>query len=159
TREPHALAVESPAPPTSVRALFAAAAPAALFGVAASGPCVWVLHRYLRMLFVGTPFAIGFVAGFRIQRGADAGGAAARAASQLPLLMGAGALLVFALEGVVCLAMAYPIAAGLAALGALLGAGIARAHRLRPTHAISLLLALPASMGLEAAGPAAPERV
>src|SRR5262249_53615462 len=63
-----------------------------------------------------------------------------------------------AFEGIVCLAMAYPLAAVLAALGAILGRGVARTNRLRPSQAALLLLALPLSMGMEAAGPGAPER-
>ncbi len=143
----------------SARALFSAAAPAAAIGVAAMCVSVLVLKSYLAMLFVGTPFAVGFVAGFRLQRDANAGGASAAAAGQLALLLVAGALLTFGLEGVVCLAMAYPLAAVLAAAGAMLATGVARTHRLRPSQVMSLLLALPLLMGLEAAGPGVPVRV
>jgi uncharacterized membrane protein YhaH (DUF805 family) len=53
----------------STRALLAAAAPAAAIGIAATSLSVFFFDSYLAMLFVGTPVAVGFVAGFRIERG------------------------------------------------------------------------------------------
>jgi hypothetical protein len=79
-------------------------------------------------------------------------------ATLLALVLIAGALLLFALEGVLCIAMAFPLASVLAVIGAMLGRGVAQSHRLRPTHALTLLLALPLLMGVEAAGPGAPVR-
>jgi hypothetical protein len=149
---------EQPALPATSRALFVAAAPAGLLGAAAMFLSVFVFDSYLAMLFVGVPFAVGFAAGFRLQRDTNASGASAFVAAQLALLLAAGALLLFALEGVMCLAMAYPLAAILAAAGALLATGVARTHRLGPSQAATLLLALPLLMGLEAVGPGAPER-
>ena len=140
------------------RAMLAAAAPAAALGIAAMSASVLVFGSYLGMLFVGTPFTVGFVAGFWINRDGDRGAGAAIAAAVLALLFTAGALVLFALEGALCLAMSFPLAALLALLGALLGRMVAGSHRLRPSHALGLLLALPLLMGVEAAGPAAPLR-
>jgi uncharacterized membrane protein YhaH (DUF805 family) len=159
SREPRAISGAQPAVRATSRALFGAAAPAATLGVAAMFLSVLMFGSYLARLFVGTPFAVGFVAGFQVQRNSNAGVASAVVAGQLALLLAAGALLIFGLEGVVCLAMAYPLAAGLAALGAILGCEVVRTHRLRPSHAIVLLLALPTLMGVESAEPRAPERV
>jgi len=119
---------------------------------------VLVLGDYLGMLFVGTPFTIGFVAGFRINRDGDRGSGASIASAQVALLFTAGALLLFGLEGVVCLTMSLPLAGALALLGALLGRMVAGAHRMRPSHALGLLLCLPLLMGIEATGRAAPIR-
>lgn len=142
----------------SARDLLAAAAPAAVLGVAAMSASVLVFGSYLSMLFIGAPFTVGFVAGFRINRDGDRGSGPSIASAQLALLCTAGALVLFALEGALCLAMAFPIGAVLAGLGALLGRMVAARHRLRPSHALTLLLALPLLMGVEAAGPAAPLR-
>ena len=142
----------------STRGLLGAAAPAAALGIASAVVSVLVFESYLAMLFVGTPFAVGFVASYRLLRGAGSRAASSIAAGQLALLLVAGALLLLALEGVVCLVMAYPLAAGLAALGALLGRGVARTHRLRPTHAVGMLLALPLLIGVESAGSGVPVR-
>lgn len=143
---------------SSARDLFAAAAPAAVVGVAAMSVSVLVLDSYLGMLFVGTPFAVGFIAGFRINRDGDRGWGPSIASAQLAVLLTAGSLVLFALEGALCLAMAFPIGAVLALMGALLGRTVAARHSLRPSQALTLLLALPLLMGVEAAGPAAPLR-
>jgi hypothetical protein len=149
--------VASPAPQaaraTRVRAALRAAAPAAALGVVAVCVSVLALDSYLAVLFVGSPFALGFVAGYRAEEVEIA-----ILAALLALLLAAGALLLLALEGVVCLLMAAPLAILLAVLGALLGRGVARIHRLRPSHALTLLLALPLLMGVEKAGPGAPLR-
>ena len=151
----------SPAPaPTRVeggiaRAMISAAAPAAALGVAATALSVFFFDSYLAMLFVGTPVAVGFVAGYRVERGPRSGAMSAANATMLALLLVGGALVLFALEGVICIAMAFPIAAALAMIGTELGRGVARSHRMRPTHALILLLALPLLMGVEASGPGA----
>jgi hypothetical protein len=119
---------------------------------------VLVFDSYLGMLFVGTPFAVGFVAGFRIHRDGDRGAGSTIVSSQLALLFAGGTLLLFALEGLLCLVMAWPLAAVLAALGAVLGRMVAATRGLRPSHALGLLLALPLLMGAEAAGPGAQVR-
>jgi len=159
SREPLAVPASQPeASASSARALLAAAAPAAALGVAAVSVSVLAFGSYLAMLFIGTPFAVGLVASFRVNRDGDRGSGPSIASAQLALLFTAGALVLFALEGVLCLAMAFPIAAVLALLGALLGRMVASRHRLRPSQALGLLLALPLLMGVEAAGPTAPVR-
>jgi len=159
SREP-AVAPAAPleANASSARALLSAAAPAAILGVATMSVSVLVLDSYLGMLFVGAPFAVGFVAGMRINRDGDRGAGLSIASAQLALLLSAGALVLFALEGLLCLAMAFPIASVLALLGALLGRMVAGRHRLRLSHALALLLGLPLLMGVESAGPTAPLR-
>ena len=68
-------------------------------------------------------------------------------------VVGSGALLVFALEGVICLTMASPLALALAALGALMGDAMARGTG-APTGAIStMVIALPVLGMLPLASP------
>jgi len=146
---------QEPSHVSRTRALLAAAAPAAALGVAATATSVFFFDSYLAMLFLGTPVAVGFVAGFRAERAAPRGTTAALSAAMLALLFVAGALLLFALEGVLCIAMALPFASVFAAIGAVIGLEVANSHRLRPTHVLTLLLALPLLMGAEASGPGA----
>jgi uncharacterized membrane protein YhaH (DUF805 family) len=142
----------------TTRALLGAAAPAAALGVGATALSVFFFDSYLAMLFVGTPVAVGFVAGFRAERAVPRGTTMALSAAMLALLLVAGALVLFALEGVLCIAMAFPIASVLAVVGAVIGLEVADSHRLRPNHVLTLLTALPLLMGAEASGPGASVR-
>src|SRR5262245_5480327 len=135
---------------STARAMLAAAAPAAALGALAVSVSVLALESYLGMLFVGTPFAVGFVAGFRINRDGDRGPGPSIAAAYLALLLDAAVLMLLALEGLLCLAMAFPLAAILALVGALLGRAVAGTRGLRPSHALGLWLALPLRVGVGA---------
>jgi hypothetical protein len=90
------------------------------------------------------------VASWRLHRDGDRGLAASFAAALLALLLAGGALVVFALEGLLCLTMALPLAAVLAMLGALLARMVSRAHPPRAAHASALLVALPLLTALDA---------
>src|SRR2546426_7589505 len=80
---------------------------------------------YSAGLFLGTPFTIGYISAYVFNaRGAQS----ERHTMQVALLavaLAGGAMLVFALEGAVCIAMAFPIAALLALPGAILGRAVA----------------------------------
>jgi hypothetical protein len=144
--------------PTRARAIALAAAPAAALGVAAMALSVLVVDSYGAMLFVGTPFAMGFTAGYLLNRNGDRGSFLTQAAAAIAVVAASGALLLFALEGAVCLAMAAPPAVVLAALGGALGRSVARQHRLRAPQAAAQLLAIPLLIGAEAAAPPTPLR-
>lgn len=105
--------------------LVASVAAGALVGLLAFAGGVALGQSYGSALFVGSPFAIGFVASALHGRRPDGPGPGA--VGQLALLLAGGALLLLGLEGLICLAMAYPLAALLAFLGSQLGA-------LRPVH-------------------------
>jgi hypothetical protein len=119
---------------------------------------VFLIDSYGAMLFVGMPFAMGFVAGYLANREADPGVVFTQIAALLAIVFAGGALLLFALEGVVCLVMAMPPAILLSALGAALGRMVARQQRLRPSHALIQFLAIPLLMGAESAGREPPLR-
>jgi hypothetical protein len=140
------------------RAIVSAAAPAAALGVAAMSVSVFAIDSYGAMLFVGTPFAMGFTAGYLVNRDADRGAVPTQAAAGIAVVAAAGALLLFALEGVICLAMAAPPAILLSGLGAGLGHRVACQHRLRPSQVATPLLAIPLLMGVETAAPPPPLR-
>jgi hypothetical protein len=130
--------------------LFSAAAGAAIGVIMMVFSVLW-LNSYGATLFVGTPFVIGCVTGFLYTRGdARSGWGAAIGASQLALLLVGGALLAFALEGAVCIAMVYPLAAVMAAVGALLGASVAPEPAARLAHIALVVLSWPVLTGVEA---------
>jgi uncharacterized membrane protein YhaH (DUF805 family) len=86
---------------------------------------VYLRRMYSAGLFLGTPFTIGYISAYVFNaRGAQS----ERHTMQVALLavaLAGGAMLVFALEGAVCIAMAFPIAALLALPGAILGRAVA----------------------------------
>lgn len=113
-----------------------------------------VLQSYGFSLFVGAPFALGMIAvllfGFSRPQPLGACLAVAMAAATLAGL----AVIVIALEGLICLIMAAPIAYFLAFLGALVGYAIQARPWLSDQTAALLLavvLLLPALMAAESA--------
>ena len=86
---------------------------------------VYLRRMYSAGLFLGTPFTIGYISAYVFNaRGAQS----ERQTLQVALLavaLAGGAMLVFALEGAVCIALAFPIAALLALPGALIGRAVA----------------------------------
>ncbi len=135
-----------------------AAALGALLGLGLTIVSVLGLRSYGSALFVGTPVVIGFVTAQRLNRPVRHSASETMAAAQLAVLFTAGAMLLFALEGVICLAMAWPLAAMLAGVGAMLGRSVASRHDLGVAHAVPLLLALPLLMGAESASHEPPLR-
>ena len=76
-------------------------------------------------LFVATPFIQGMVVGWAFNRRETRSSAETVSVVWLSLFLVAGAILLFALEGVVCVAMALPLAAIVALLGGMIGRTIA----------------------------------
>jgi len=86
---------------------------------------VYLRRMYSAGLFLGTPFTIGYISAYVFNaRGAQSEGHTMQVAL-LAVALAGGAMLVFALEGAVCIAMAFPIAALLALPGAILGRVVA----------------------------------
>ena len=90
------------------------------------------------------------------QRGPQPGGTTLLVAVGSVLLAG-GAILLFALEGALCLMMAAPIGIALATMGAFLGRALAVRLPSRPAGVAALVLPLPLFAGVDAAQP--PPRV
>ena len=91
--------------------LILGAAAAALVVVSAEG-----LRAYGAMLFAATPFLIGY-AGGAIAHSNEMGAWFGFALGQLALIAASAFLLLWAIEGAICLVMAWPLAAAMAALG------------------------------------------
>jgi uncharacterized membrane protein YhaH (DUF805 family) len=120
---------------------------------------IYLLSAYGGSLFLGTPLLMGTSAAYFFNRPASHGLAASAGIGAAAVSLGFVALLLFALEGVICLVMAAPLALPIAALGGVLGKAIADASR-RPVHEIAAgLLVLPLWTVTEAWLFRAPERV
>lgn len=140
---------------------------AAMFGVAtgvALAVCITlvstlVLGAYGQMLFVVTPALIGASASWFFNRDVDQGNFASLTVGLLATAIAGAAILLFAIEGAICLIMAMPIAGVLALVGAVLGRQMASAARPGVGHLAALFLLTPLLTAFEAALPAPlPER-
>ncbi len=141
---PHALRTA-----TRMRAALQGVAAGVGIGAVSFALYVLVFKSYSAAVFLGTPFTMGAAAGYLYNRG-----------ETKPNTLGLGALtvaiallstLLFALEGVVCILMAAPIAVPLGMLGAEVGARIAQERReSSPALLSAILLALPLFAAVDA---------
>jgi hypothetical protein len=99
------------------------AAVVALLAVVVS---VLAFRTYGVTLFVATPFIQGMVVGWTFNRREIRSSRETAAVVWLSILLVGGVILLFALEGLLCLMMALPVAAVLAVMGGLIGRAIAR---------------------------------
>lgn len=118
---------------------------------------VLVFRSYGVSLFMGTPFALGAASAFIHNRGHPRTARQTWEVVTATVLIAGGALLLFAFEGAVCIAMAAPLALAVAGLGGILGRLIALrvSGRVSPAAAAALL-ALPLGAGLESVEPPTP---
>lgn len=105
-------------------------------------------------LFVAAPFTIGVVTGWLVNRDDDVPLGRTVRHAMTATAFGTLAIVMFALEGLVCVAMAAPLGAGVAALGAALGRGLARRGRHREARLMSVAI-LPLMIVLDLALPPA----
>jgi uncharacterized membrane protein YhaH (DUF805 family) len=98
---------------------------AVAFGLLAVLASVVGLKNYGWPLFLGTPFIQGMVCGWAFNRERARSTKETIAVVWTSLLLVGGVVFLFAMEGVVCLIMALPIAAILGIMGAYIGRGIA----------------------------------
>lgn len=123
--------------------VFLAVSAGAAVGLVMTLVSVVLLGSYGLALFVGAPFVMGAVTSFMLNRVAGPGFFSTLALTQLTLLVSCLAILMFAVEGLLCLVMAYPIATVLALMGGLLGRALVGSGAARAPSATGLLLALP----------------
>ncbi len=100
-------------------------------------------------LFLLAPFFIGAATGYVANRRIDLGAWRTFNLVVVTHLVGALALLSFALEGVVCLVLAAPLVVGIGQLGALFGRSLATARRPPIADTFSGLIALPLAFAIE----------
>jgi uncharacterized membrane protein YhaH (DUF805 family) len=130
-------------------ALIGVAASCAL-GLAMVGVSVYGLGLYGASLFFLTPFAMGAVSAYLFNRPRPQPIARTLPVALASTVIAGGALMLFALEGIVCLVMAFPIAAVVSLLGALVGRAIAVQTSTPLSHTAAMVLVLPGLAGVEA---------
>lgn len=113
-----------------------------------------VFGAYGYTLFVATPLLIGALSAWIANREQDIGSQATWVMALTANLVGGLALVGFALEGVVCLVMAAPIAFVAASIGAALGRWIALQGRGKARSAFTTVAFLPVLFATERAAPA-----
>jgi len=111
--------------------------------------CTYLGQAYGMGLFIGGPFMIGFVTGALLSRRNVRTKRATLLAVQVPIGLLGGALLLFAAEGVICLVMAYPLAAAFAFIGGLAGRMLFILGRRPMSHAMIVLLVAPGMLAVE----------
>jgi len=122
----------------------------ALLTVALMLYSVFVTRHYGAMLFLGTPFTVGGVAGYLYNRGREPRLGSTLVVATASVTLAGGLLMLFALEGVVCIAMALPLALLLALGGAAFGYALARYAGPRPREAALSVALLPLLVLVEA---------
>jgi len=93
---------------------------------------VQLIRSYGLTLFLGTPFLVGLVTGYFANARASRGAPRTAALVTIAVALTGSALLMFALEGAVCLVMAVPIALPVAYIGGMVGRSMGERHAAQP---------------------------
>lgn len=110
-------------------------------------------NGYGTATFLGLPFVFGVAVGYFPSRRVVRPIGETLALAGLSTLVACAGLLLFALEGVVCIAMALPIVGATVLAGALLGRGLATLGQAGTAAPLGLIVALPLSSWLDGALP------
>lgn len=110
---------------------------------------VYVLGSYGLVLFFGSPLMMGMTAGYLFNRSRPRGHFDSALLGLATVIFGSAVLLLFALEGIVCIAMALPIAVPQAAIGAWLGRQIGMATQASGRGMMASVLVLLALLPVE----------
>jgi hypothetical protein len=154
-RAPAAPPAEKPRPhePQLPSAMMAIAAGTVL-GLTMLALSLFVFKSYGAALFLGSPFVIGAITAWLFNRRYPASQRETRQIVLMTLACVGGVTMVFAIEGLLCLLMAAPIALVLAFIGAYLGREIALFDREPVYHVIVGILAVPLAASFDAKMPA-----
>lgn len=139
---------------TYARAAAAAGAAGAIVGLAAFALVVFLLRSYGGALFIGAPPIGGFVSGLFFARWHRPLMAGAILSATLSLLIAGAVVIGFALEGLICLAMALPLVWFGSVMGAAIGCLLGRCMRgtgMAPTA--TALMLLPLALSVEDVSP------
>lgn len=130
----------------------------ALLTLTATTLAVQILQDYAWGLFVGAPFAMGFLAAVLYELKSPRGLGECMGVATLTVLFAGVAMLVLAFEGMICLIMAAPLAATLAAVGGAAGhaAMVPRHGRSAATLVCVPIVALPLMLGTDHLRPEPP---
>jgi uncharacterized membrane protein YhaH (DUF805 family) len=132
-----------------VKATLLGMASSVAIGIGMIGISIYSMQLYGAALFFGTPFLMGVTTSYAYNHRALRSLSASMGLALLSILITGCVVLLFAIEGLLCLAMAFPIAGALAVLGAAVGRAIARQAGTSPRHAALSVLMLPGLAGAE----------
>jgi hypothetical protein len=110
---------------------------------------VYGLDTYGVSLFFATPLVMGACCAFTYNRPEPQSLAGTTGAVMLSLLVAAGILLVLALEGIICILMAFPLIVPLGIFGGFIGKAIADSSRATYRGMLPVILSLPILSGAE----------
>ena len=149
SRDAPPLSEAGPIPPSLKSTLLGVLAPVAI-GLGMIGFSVQGIELYGAALFFATPFVMGLTTAIVYNRRHVHPLGATIGLALLGIVITGAATMLFALEGLLCLLMAAPIAMTLAALGALVGWALAAQGRRTAVPVTMVILALPLLTGAEA---------
>ena len=110
---------------------------------------VYLFASYGASLFLGTPILMGATASYIHNRRYPRGYPASMGIGLAAVFFACLALLLFALEGAICIAMAAPLLLPIGAMGGLIGKAIADATRRPPSELMAAIVILPLLAGGE----------
>lgn len=130
-------------PDAQARSALVAIGASLMIGAVMMVVSVYLLKSYGASLYLGTPLLMGAIAAYLHNRNTARSFPVSVGLGMASVLVGGAALLLFALEGLICVLMAVPLMLPLGALGGLLGKAIADSTR-RPSHEVmAVILVLP----------------
>jgi len=131
-----------------LQAAFKGIAAGVAIGLVSFGLHALLLHSYSAAVFLGTPFTMGAAAGWFYNRGELQDRTRTANLGALTVAIASLAALLFALEGIVCIAMALPPALLVGMFGAVVGRAI-RGEHVASRAALVIAVAVPSSAVLE----------
>ena len=154
TRSVHAL--DEPRGGHALRSALLGAGAGLAIAILMVGVSVMAFGQYGTTLFVATPFVMGAAAAYVFNLEQPRPVSTTLGVAMLTVVAAGGAILLFALEGVLCLLMAAPPAILMALMGAWLGRALVRRPGLGAPGIAMVLLPLPLLAGIEVARPSPP---
>ena len=118
---------------------------------------VYAFEDYGAALFLGTPILVGAVSAFLYNRPYPRDLGSSLLVAQVAIFLCGTAVLLFAFEGIICLAMLYPVAAIMGLLGGLIGFALGAMTPARATAFLLPIALLPLAAGAELAYRPTPE--
>jgi hypothetical protein len=139
--------------PASLQTVALAVLASLPIGIAMVMLCTLAVESYGAALFLGAPFLVGTNCAFALNRAQPSSLGTTLRVAGWTVVAGGGSLLLFAVEGALCVAMALPLAVPVALAGAGVGRYIAL-HTPGPAlRAVVLVLVIPGLAAVETAGP------
>jgi hypothetical protein len=108
---------------------------------------IYLKRQYSAGFFLGVPFTIGYISSYIYNQHVDRPAGESVLIALVSVTVAAGAMVVFALEGLICIGMALPLAWAIAWPGAVLGHAMARRGAM-PTG-VGMALVVPLFLAIE----------